>query len=368
MRVESSNPAAEASAREAVGGPPAREAPAAVRPLAPADARAWDDYVLAHPRATFFHQLGWKRVLERTFGFEPRYLLAERAGRVAGVLPLFVCPAGRGRAALLSLPHTVYGGPVGDDAEAETALLAAARALGARVGATRLEFRNRHPNALPLAPLRGFVTFEKPLPARVEEVSRSFPKKAREALHQATKRHALRADFDGDPDRFYPLLADSFHRLGTPVFPRSFFDAIFREFPAATSILLVLHEGRAMAGVLSVGFRDLMMPLYSGEADGAARLRPNNFKYFRLMEHAVERGFRRFDFGRSRIRNEGVVRFKLNQGFPMEELPYQVDDEEGGGGRADPHSGAFRLVRRAWSMLPRAVATRLGPSVVRRFP
>jgi FemAB-related protein (PEP-CTERM system-associated) len=367
VRVQSLNPAA-APARDVAGGEPAARRLVSARPLGPEDAVAWDAYVLAHPRATFFHQLGWKRILERTFGFEPRYLVAERGGRVAGVLPLFACPAGRGRVSLLSLPHTVYGGPVGDDSEAEAALLAAARALAARLGAARLEFRNRHPNQLPLAPLRGFVTFEKALPARVDEVYRSLPKKAREALHQATKRHALRADFDGDLDVFYALLAGSFHRLGTPVFPRAFFEAIVREFPDATSILLVRHEDRAVAGVLSVGFRDLMMPLFSGEADGAARLRPNNYKYFRLMERAVERGYRRFDFGRSRIRNEGVVRFKLNQGFPMEELPYQVDGEEGGGGRADPQSRGFRIARRAWSMLPRGLATRLGPAVVRLFP
>jgi len=340
-----------------------------VRPYRATDMAAWDRYVLAQPRATFFHQTGWKRVIERTFGFEPRYLVAERDGAVAGVLPLFGCRSLRGSLGIYSLPHTVYGGPVADDEDSERALLDAARAIALRAGAKTIELRNRHATHLPLPRLPGFVTFEKELPARAEDVYRTFPKKAREALNQATKKHRLEADFHGDPDVFYDLLARSYRNLGTPVFPKSFFEAMCREFPESASILLVRHDGRPVAGVLSMAFRDLMMPLYSGEADDASHLRPNNFKYFRLMEHAVELGLKRFDFGRSRAKNEGVVQFKLNQGFPMEELPYQIDVLGGRGGAApDPQSGAFRIVRRLWSRLPHRIAARLGPRLVRYFP
>jgi len=39
-----------------------------VAPLAPALEAAWDRYVRAAPDATFFHQLGWRWLVERCFG------------------------------------------------------------------------------------------------------------------------------------------------------------------------------------------------------------------------------------------------------------------------------------------------------------
>jgi len=71
-------------------GRPAHGAPTAhVRDAVGADDRAWDAYVDAHPDATFFHQLGWRWLVERCFGHRPHYLTARRNGEIAGVLPLF---------------------------------------------------------------------------------------------------------------------------------------------------------------------------------------------------------------------------------------------------------------------------------------
>jgi hypothetical protein len=85
------------------------------------------------------------------------------------------------------------------------------------------------------------------------------------------------------------------------------------------------------------------------------------------MEHAVERGLTRFDFGRSRLSNEGVVQFKCNQGFESEPLPYQVDGAGKAGG-ADPNRGIFRNVRQVWTRLPASVARAIGPRLIRYFP
>lgn len=354
---------ADASALHARGG---RAAPVSVRDWRPNDEALWDAFVLEQPRATFFHQIGWKRVLEATFGYPARYLVAEREGRMCGILPLFACRSIRGQVGLYSLPHTVYGGPVGVDAAVEQALLGRVITMAEDLGTQAVEFRNRHQTLLEMPALDGFVTFEKSLPASPEEVYRTFPKKAREMINQARKRHNLEADFDGDLGAFYLLLADSYRNLGTPVFPKSFFAAMRREFASTSSVLIVRHQGEPIAGVLSMEFRNTMMPIFSGEAAGVGRLKPNNFKYFRLMEFAVERGLGRFDFGRSRLSNEGVVKFKIRQGFETQALPYQTLIQAPSG--MDPNRGIFAKVRRVWRKLPRPVARMAGPAIVKYFP
>lgn len=350
--------------RESAGAPPVH-----VQAACGANDAAWDLFVQRHERATFFHQAGWRRVLKATFGYEDLSLIALRGEAVCGILPLFACRSIRGKLGLYSLPHTVYGGPVGDDRPVEEALIEEARRIAQEKRAVAIELRNRHRNLLDLPAYEGFVTFEKELPGTVEEVYRTFPKKAREAINQATKRHKLEADFSGDVGAFYELLASSYQKLGTPVYGRSFFGNLLREFPGASNVLIVRHEGHPVAGVLSTMFRGTMMPLYSGEAHDVLNLKANNFKYYRLMEHAVALGLRRFDFGRSRTNNEGVVTFKTNQGFQAEPLPYQRESFSGGESRpSNPNEGIFLKVRAVWRKLPPRAAKILGPKVVRYFP
>src|SRR5258708_3813934 len=61
-----------------------------VRPYENALETAWDDYVHRHPSGTLFHLTAWKRAIEKTFGYEPRYLVVEDRGKIRGVLPLFL--------------------------------------------------------------------------------------------------------------------------------------------------------------------------------------------------------------------------------------------------------------------------------------
>ena len=62
--------------------------PLTSRPLDEAGEAAWDAFVAAHPDGTFFHRAGWRRVIEQAFGHRTHYLMAERDGAMAGVLPL----------------------------------------------------------------------------------------------------------------------------------------------------------------------------------------------------------------------------------------------------------------------------------------
>ena len=61
-----------------------------------------------------------------------------------------------------------------------------------------------------------------------------------------------------------------------------------------------------------------------GADERCSPLQINNFMYLSLMEEAVRRGLRLFDFGRTRKDNPGPYAFKCNQGFAPRSLPYQV--------------------------------------------
>jgi len=54
------------------------------------DEKAWDSYVLKSSTTTFYHQIGWKNVVEKTYKHKPIYLIAKEEGEINGVLPLFL--------------------------------------------------------------------------------------------------------------------------------------------------------------------------------------------------------------------------------------------------------------------------------------
>jgi len=49
-----------------------------------------DEYVHKSNSSTFYHQIGWKNVVEKTYKHKPIYLIAKEEGEIKGVLPLFL--------------------------------------------------------------------------------------------------------------------------------------------------------------------------------------------------------------------------------------------------------------------------------------
>ena len=83
-----------------------------------------------------------------------------------------------------------------------------------------------------------------------------------------------------DRDWHYGVYAESVRNLGTPVFPRALFEAVLDGFGEDTDILTVLHEGRAVASVLSLYHRGAVMPYWGGGVPAARALRANDVMYY----------------------------------------------------------------------------------------
>ena len=353
---------------------PAVEQAITVRRSTPADDAARDAFVGTAPGATFFHQSGWRRVMEQTFGYEPRDLIALRGDRVCGVLPLMRCPATfgiLGRPAWISMPFAVYGGPCGAEPEVEASLVREAQrqAEAERVG--RLELRCiQAPAVEGLASSELYATFVKDLPRDPEEVLAGMPKKARAEARKAVKNHDLGL-VEGiwyleDLYRFFHL---DKRALGSPGFPYALFYGLRKEFGEAVRVHLV-HAGRQpLMAVMSFLWRDTVMAYYAGAAPGANReYSVSNFVYMALQRWSVENGFRRFDFGRSR-KDSGAFDFKRHQGFEPLDLPYRyhlVRDRHLP--TLTPSNPRTRLPRELWSKLPVSVTERLSSLVIKYLP
>lgn len=320
-----------------------------------------------HPQGTFFHLAEWRDVFESTLGHEAHYLMAESDGAVRGVLPLVHIRSNLFSNMLGSVPFLAYGGILAADAETAAALETSAIELGERLGVDFVEFRNRAPEQQGWLDKSDYVTFRREIPPTPDECLMMIPRKQRAMVRKGMK-HGLVSRVETGLDHFYPVFAESYRNLGTPVLSRRYFDAIRAEFGQACEILTVFKDDAPVASVMSFYFRDEVIPYYGGSRATARSLMANDFMYWELMRRACEAGIKVFDYGRSRI-GTGSYRFKKHWGFEPEPLHYQYHlVRQAGMPDLSPGNPKYRMAISIWKKLPTALTRVVGPMIARSLP
>ena len=342
----------------------------AVELLRPHREAEWDRYVKIAPGGTFFHQLGWRWLVERTFGHRAHYLTALRDGNIAGVLPLFELKSLLFGHSLVSIPFAIGGGIAADDGAAARALLDHAKELARELKVDYLELRSETPVDDPeLLTKDLYVTFRADLDLGEEGLLKRMERKRRQMMSYVAKapfEHRV-AGLEELP-LFYRMFCESMRHHGTPVYPKLFLREILDRHPGHTNLFFVYHEGKPVASVLNLLFRDVVMPFYAG-ADRTERPRGvDDYLYLAIMRWGREHGFRTFDFGRSK-RGTGAWKFKSRWG--MDEVPlgyqyYLVKARQLP--NVSPANPKYQRAIRLWQKLPLAATRLIGPSIVKRVP
>jgi FemAB-related protein (PEP-CTERM system-associated) len=340
--------------------------PLRIRPMVDADRQAWDAFVADCPDATFFHRAGWRRVVEHGLRHRTHFLLAERGGAIEGVLPLAeVCSRLFGHN-LVSLPCCVYGGVAAGNEDARRALTQEACRLADRLKVAALEMRNMEPREPGWPSKDLYVTFRKEISADPEENMKSIPRKQRAMVRKGIKA-GLVARQEDHLGTFFDIYSESVRNLGTPVFPRRYFQALLDEFRSDCELSVISHEGQDIAAVMSFYFRDQVLPYYGGSRPAARGLKGNDFMYWDLMSRAAERGIRIFDYGRSK-QGAGSYSFKKNWGFEPQPLHYEYHLVKASEmPEVNPNNPKYRYFIETWKRLPLPVANALGPILARNL-
>ncbi len=341
-----------------------------VREMKAADVPAWNGFVQSRTVAgegTFFHRAEWKGVLERGFGHEAPFLLAEDAnGLLRGILPLVHIRSRLFGDRLCSLAFQPLGGILAVDTVARDALHAHAVREARRRAVDWLEYRGLaavHDDMRAVGDRHAI--FVRDIPADPQDLMKAIPRKRRASVRKGIA-NGLRWRMTRDIEPFLTLYLRNLHHHGTPAFPRRWFEEILGAFPENADVLVVsTREGEPVSAVMSYYHGDTVLPYYAGTHPKARALNAHDFMYWALMEEARRRGLRRFDFGRSRT-GSGAFRYKTLWGFEPTPLVYEYrlmkDGKLPGNSPDDPR---YRLFIALWRRLPFALANRLGPLLVR---
>ncbi len=343
-----------------------------IRPATTEDAQSWDDYLLRHPQGTLFHTCRWQRAVKQSFGHPQYDVVAVHSAdngqgpeKIVGVLPLTRIKSPLFGHYLVSAAFAEAGGALADDVETEVALVEHAKSLAQELACDYLELKNRRPVA-GLLTKDLYYNFSKKLLPELEDNLLAIPRKSRAAVRKGIK-SGLVAEFGrGQLDVFYEVMEHSYHQLGTPIFPRRFFDSFLQQFGEDAEILVVrTAEGKPVAGVLGFYFRDRIMPYYAGSLAAYRQLCPNDFMYWELLKRGWEKGFRVFDYGRSKA-DTGSFSFKKHWGFEPTPLAYQyhlvkLDVLP----NLSPANPKYARKIRVWQQMPFFMTRILGPPLAK---
>jgi FemAB-related protein (PEP-CTERM system-associated) len=331
-----------------------------IKLLEPIDHQRWDQFVEASDTATFFHLSAWQRVIQQAFSHKTYYVYAEQEGEISGILPLVHVKSLLFGNTLISNAFCVYGGIVASNDQAFQELQNYAQKLARELGVDCLEMRNRQQQHPDWPHKQLYVTFRKELDSDHEKNMSAIPRKQR-AMVRAGIKAGLTGVVDTNIDRFYQAYSVSVRNLGTPVFPKHYFQLLKQVFADDCEILTIEHEGRLVASVMSFYFKDEVLPYYGGGTDLARDLKGNDFMYWEVMHRAVDKGCKVFDFGRSK-EGTGSYRFKKHWGFEPEPLFYEIDLVKAQQiPEINPLNPKYQFFIAAWKRLPLPVSQLVGP-------
>jgi FemAB-related protein (PEP-CTERM system-associated) len=291
-----------------------------IRDLTPKDADVWDSYVLHHPQGMPYHLLAWKTAVEKAYGFESYYLIAERVhgGGIEGVLPLVHHHLPWFKGKLISLPFCDAAGPLADSEQIEKALLEEAIEKAHQKRIKKILIRSTKPFA-GIDPdqitNKAKVIMRLNLPDDSEKLLASFKAKLRSQIKKPM-RDGLTTEIGSTEllNSFYPLFAQNMHELGSPVHSLQWIKSILEKYGNKAHLVLVRMPNKtpAAGGIILCHPNQVSVP-WASSLRCFNRWNPNMLLYWRFLKFSCDMGYPVFDFGRS-TPGEGTHRFKKQWG------------------------------------------------------
>ncbi|MDY6865407.1 MAG: FemAB family XrtA/PEP-CTERM system-associated protein [Halobacteriota archaeon] len=332
------------------------------------DRERWEEFINNSNNSTFYHQIGWKDVVEKTYKHDPYYLIAEEDGEIKGVLPLFLIKNKIFGKKLVSVPFGPYGGVCADNKVTEDALTEEAKRITKNCKADYLEIRNIYPKKHPSYVTKSFyVTSVLELNKDNNVVWKDKLSKGKRKMISRSEKKNLTLEWVDKVDGFFRLFARNMRDLGSPVHSISFFKNILHELPENSKILEVRMDDDVIYSAFYLFYKDRMINSWSSTLKEYRKYLPTDFGIWNAIKYGCENGYSCYDFGRSQI-DSSNFEFKRRWGTEAKELHYQyylnTINKVPNSTTSNPDRQIFAKV---WKKTPVLVANNLGPMIRKYF-
>ncbi|HZT74718.1 MAG TPA: GNAT family N-acetyltransferase [Terriglobales bacterium] len=319
----------------------------------------WRQLLDRHPDAGIFHTPAWLEALRRTYGYEPVVFTTAAPGAPLsdGVVFCRVRSWLTGDR-LVSLPFSDHCQPLLPAADAR-AIWSALITAAAQEKRKYLEIRPVHWEDLAPPPDGAwdqdcrYAFHVVDLTPPLELLLRTFDDSCVRRRIRRAERAGLECISGRSPEligEFFDLHAATRRRHGLPPQPKAWFANLAACLGDRLRVHLARHQGRPIAAIVTLLFRDTLTYKFGASDAGFHRLGVMPFLFWRAIEAGKGQGAARFDLGRSDKGNAGLIAFKGNWNAEKRELTY------------------LRFPRRTGAKRTLGQVERAGPTLLGRLP
>jgi lipid II:glycine glycyltransferase (peptidoglycan interpeptide bridge formation enzyme) len=330
----------------------------------------WEVFVQAHPSGSVFHSVAWLQALGRTYGYEPIAYTTTAPGKSLqnGAVFCRVESKFTGRR-LVSLPFSDHC----------DLLVSKPEDLPVFAQGLERELRNEGWHYIEIRPLRStemvnglgkssatYTFHQLDLRPDLETLLTNCHRSSTQRKIQRAQREGLAYQEGSDEallDSFYRLLVITRRRHRLPPQPKSWFRNLMEGFGESLKIRLALKQGRPVAGMLTLRYKDTLIYKNGGSDSRFHNLGAMHLLYWESIRNAKDVGLRTFDLGRTDAEQVGLIKFKDRWGAARSTLTYtrfaitghskHIFDQNGQGWK-------IRLFKRALAITPRAFLPSIG--------
>ena len=289
----------------------------------------WEEFVQRHSRASVFHSRSWLDALHRTYGYGPVAYTTTAPGKSLENGAVFCRVESKltGRR-LVSLPFSDHCDLLVDKAED---LRVFAHGLERELQNERwhyIEIRPLQPAKIAntLGQSSATYTFHQlDLQPDLETLLGNCHRSSTQRKIQRAQREGLVYKEGSDEsllDGFYRLLVLTRRRHHLPPQPKSWFRNLMKCFGDSLKIRVALRQGRPVAGMLTLRYKDTLIYKNGGSDSRFHNLGAMHLLYWESICDAKRSGLRTFDLGRTDADQVGLIKFKSRWGAKQSTLTY----------------------------------------------
>lgn len=289
----------------------------------------WEELLQRHPSASVFHSTAWLRALQQAHGYRPLACTTSPPGAplADGVLFCDVKSWITGRR-LVSLPFSDHCEPLLDDDPGSRDRFACIWESCRMPGTKYLEIRPivfQPPASSVLRQGGAYVLHRIDLRPDLQSLHSRFHKSSVQQVLRRARNNHLQVTEGSTPDllpAFYDLLTITRKRHGIPPQPSHWFRALMAAFGSSLKIRIASKDGRPIAGILTLCFKNTMVYKYGGSNPDFKNLGGTTLLLWTAIQDAKARGLEVFDMGRSNLNHTTLIAFKEHWGAVPTPMQY----------------------------------------------
>jgi CelD/BcsL family acetyltransferase involved in cellulose biosynthesis len=338
----------------------------------------WSGFLEHHCLASVFHSRAWLEALRRTYGYRPvAYSTSTPHEELENALVFCRVESWLTGRRLVSLPFSDYCELLVDDFSELRVLLSGLEDRARREKWRYLEIRPldslEASEATKLSCSTQEYTYHKlDLSPDIETIFRNFHKNStqRKVRRAERERVEYREGSLDLLDDFYRLLVITRKRHHVPPQPVSWYRNLITCFGDALKIRMAFKDSRAIAGMLTLRFKDTMTYKYGGSDPDYNKFGSMHLLFWKAIQEAKDSGLKVFDFGRTDADQPGLITFKGRWGATQSRLFYSRYVLPGKApGFLDPATGSWKtqLAKRIFARMPSWLLASIGDKLYRHI-